>query len=328
MLPLARLVAALLAGSMLCAGLAPGSAAASDAFVDRTYFVPVPLLLRGAPKVAHGGGLLPYTMDARIAPPIVMTSSLQPWGQRDGFSHAYVFTPRVDLRQTVEHSLPVPTPALWPTLQFRHSWEYGPPTLRRRFLLELLFAHISNGQKGCFFAGQVAEGTRCVWPDGVARERGPLNHVDGSYSRNELGLRFAYTQGLGPNRLQVGVGTVSYVPYAGGLEPIEREITGRGRNELRLAWHRDLTLPRLGPGRVSLRAEAVQRWNTGPQVGAMTGDVMLSYSLRALHHWGPWVRWVAGADPYNIRQDVQIHMLAFGFVWDLRIVDADVLRRP
>ena len=86
--------------------------------LEPTYMLPVPVFLRGGESPDDGTPThTPATFEASLALHVPLTSSLVALDTRDGFAHAFVFIPRVDLRHGLGDSFPIHTPSYHPTVK-------------------------------------------------------------------------------------------------------------------------------------------------------------------------------------------------------------------
>ncbi len=290
--------------------------------LEPTYALPVPLFLRGGEDVVTSRAeRVPYTLDAGINLHVPLTSSLVALDTRDGWAHSFVFIPRVDLRHGRADSFPIRTPGYYPTVRFQVFHQRRSDTLRRRVIAEFFFAHHSNGQSGCLYRDQVdAPNGRCGFPkEEPARANPPLNHIDGSFATNEVGLRGGIELSWGPKqsalRLTALLGAVLFRPLVGGIDPEIEAAYGLGRGELWLRFGK-----RLGQG--DLASELGVRVRADARFGSQTVRAPASlvvdsfWRVDVMRDWGPFVRVIAGSDPYNIRFASEVLTLGVGMMWE------------
>jgi hypothetical protein len=302
---------------ILCAALWPAAARGDAGFMlEPTFALPAPLYLRGGRDVNdEAPRSVPYTLDANIAPHLPLGTNLSELDTRDGLAHAVIFTPRVDLRHGSGTSYPIRTPSFYPRVRIQLVHQRTLPRLRRRFVVEGVIAHLSNGQDGCLYLDQRRDGARCV--DGApGLGRRALNHRDGSFSTNETGLRLGLEvrrDGAGRrDQLSALVGVISFRPHSLGLDPELAAVYGKARLEGELDVRRTFRADGPRACDVALHAFGTARVG-GPHVRspfALTLDLRTRFA-RA-YGWGPMLRLHVGSDPYNVRFDVPIVMLALG----------------
>jgi hypothetical protein len=288
--------------------------------LEPTYALPVPLFLRGGEDVVTSKSeAIPYTLDAGINLHVPLTSSLVELDSRDGWAHSFVFIPRIDLRHGRADSFPIRTPGYYPTVRFQVFQQRQMHNVRRRALYEFFFAHHSNGQSGCLYRDQVEpRGGRCRFA-GPAQRKEPMNHIDGSFATNEVGLRTGLDLSWGPRasalRLTGLIGGVLFRPVVGGIDPEIEEVYGVGRAEL---WFR--IGKRMGQG--ALASELGARVRSDVRLGGQSVRAPVSliadgfWRLDHMRDWGPFVRLLVGSDPYNIRFSKDIVALGLGMMWE------------
>ncbi len=291
--------------------------------LEPTYALPFPVFLKGGESPVDGKATsFPATLEASINLHVPLTSSLHELDQRDGFAHAFVFIPRVDLRHGLGTSFPIRTPGFYPTVRFQFFHQsHLRPNLRRRWLGELLVAHHSNGQDGCFYRDQIdPSNARCRFADGKERVGAPLNHVDGSFATNELGLRAGADFLLGAPESALSItslfGLVLFRPTQGGIDPEIEALYGIGRVEAQLrvgkrVWSHSAARSEVG-ARLRIDARVGKRTIENP-VGVLVDGF---WSFETLRDWGPFVRAYWGGDYYNVRFDARSMILGLGMMWE------------
>ncbi len=291
--------------------------------LEPTYALPMPLFLEGGESPVDGSSTrLPYTLEASINLHVPLTSSLAELDERDGFAHAFIFIPRIDLRHGLGTSFPIRTPSYYPTVRFQMFHQRQVATsLRRRLIFELLVAHLSNGQDGCLYRDQVAKpGGRCRFPDGASHPNAPLNHRDGSFAINELGLRVGaeWLRGQGEGALSVTTlfGLVLFRPEVGGIDPEIERVYGLGRAEGFARVARRTFTGRAAEGELGARARVELRFGADYVQNPLGVLVDGFWSFRTMRDWGPFVRAYWGGDYYNVRFDARSLILGLGMMWE------------
>lgn len=291
--------------------------------LEPTYALPVPVFLEGGESPVDGKPThFPATLEASINLHVPLTSDLHELDTRDGFAHAFVFIPRVDLRHGLGTSFPIRTPGFYPTVRFQFFLQKQlAPALRRRFIFEILVAHHSNGQDGCFYRDQVdPPNGRCRFPDGKKHVGAPLNHVDGSFASNDLGLRFGMDLRVGAPEHALSLtglaGLVFFRPQAGGIDPEIEAVYGMGRVEaqLRLArrvWGADAASSEVG-ARLRIDGRFGKSSVENP-VGVLLDGF---WSFQTMRDWGPFLRAYWGGDYYNVRFDARSLIVGLGMMWE------------
>ncbi len=291
--------------------------------LEPTYALPFPVFLQGGESPVDGKATnFPATLEASINLHVPLTSSLHELDARDGFAHAFVFIPRVDLRHGLGTSFPIRTPGFYPTVRFQFFHQSHPHALlRRRLIGELLVAHHSNGQDGCFYRDQTyPPNGRCRFADGKKHVGAPLNHVDGSFAANELGIRGGLDLQLGAPDTAWSVtglfGLVLFRPTQGGIDPEIEDLYGIGRVEAQL---------RVGKRVWSaspLRSEVGARLRIDGRFGKSSVEnpigVLLDgfWSFDTMRNWGPFLRAYWGGDYYNVRFDARSTIIGLGMMWE------------
>lgn len=293
----------------------PRGARADGVLLEPTYALLAPLYLRGGESaLTDRPRLAPYTMDASIALHVTLTSSLEQLQERDGWAHSFTFIPRIDLRHAAAESFPIRTPSYYPTVRFQliHQPRHDRHGFTRT-VLELLVAHLSNGQDGCLLNAEPPEGQRCARRRDV--EGAPrLNHRDGSFASNELGVRAGVDMQRDGWRFTSLLGLVLFRPYSGGTDPELRALYGLGRAELWLRASRSLSLRHVH-GELGVRARLDVRMGGAALQEPVAATIDSFIRFVELRDWGPFIRLHVGADNYNVRFDVPVVMLAGGFIW-------------
>lgn len=301
--------------TLLCVGwLATAGVRADGVLLEPTYALLAPLFLRGGESaLSDRPRLVPYTMEASISLHVPLTSSFEQLAERDGWAHAFTFIPRIDLRHAAAESFPIRTPSYYPTLRFQtfYQWRHGASD-HARVVLELVVAHLSNGQDGCLIEERSGE-RGCLTRsevDGAVK----LNHRDGSFASNELGVRVGVDHKRGRWKLASLLGLVLFRPYTGGTDPELRAFYGLGRGELWLRAGRTLALER-SEAELGVRARVDLRVGGAALQEPLSATIDGFARFSKLRDWGPFLRLRVGSDGYNVRFDVPIVMLAAGLIW-------------
>ncbi len=291
--------------------------------LEPTYALPLPVFLEGgASPVDARRTRLPATLEASINLHVPLTSSLAELDTRDGFAHGFVFVPRVDLRHGLGTSFPIRTPGFHPTVHFQFFIQSHPRAdLRVRWIGELLVAHHSNGQDGCLYRDQVAApGSRCRFPDGKKHVGAPLNHVDGSFSTNEVGLRAGAEWKLGSAESGWSVtslfGLVLFRPTLGGLDPETQAVYGIGRGEAQFRAGKRILAGGAARSEVGARLSFEGRFGKGKVQNPLGALLDGFWSFDAARNWGPFLRAYWGGDYYNIRFDARSLIVGVGLMWE------------
>ena len=291
--------------------------------LEPTYALPFPVFLQGGESPVDGKHTnFPATLEASINLHVPLTSSLHQLDTRDGFAHAFVFIPRVDLRHGLGTSFPIRTPGFYPTVRFQffHQAQLN-ARLRRRWIGEILVAHHSNGQDGCLYRDQTdPPNGRCRFADGKAHVGAKLNHIDGSFASNELGLRSGVELRIGAADHAWSVtgllGLVLFRPTQGGIDPEIEEIYGIGRAEAQLRVGKRLWSERAVSSEVGARLRIDTRF--GKSTVENPFGVLLDgfWSFDTMRNWGPFLRAYWGGDYYNIRFDARSAIIGLGMMWE------------
>jgi len=324
---LASLSAASIALMLLMSLVSPTPASAYGEpigmMLEPTYALPFPVFLQGGASPVDGSATnFPATLEASINLHVPLTSSLAELDTRDGFAHGFVFVPRVDLRHGLGTSFPIRTPGFHPTVHFQFFHQSHPRAdLRLRWIGELLVAHHSNGQDGCLYRDQIdPPGGRCRFPDGKKRVGAPLNHVDGSFATNEVGLRAGAEWKLGSDDSGWSVtslfGLVLFRPTQGGLDPETEEVYGIGRGEAQLRVGKRILAGRAARSELGARLSLDGRFGKGKVQNPFGALLDGFWSLDAARNWGPVLRAYWGGDYYNIRFDARSLIVGLGMMWE------------
>jgi hypothetical protein len=289
--------------------------------LEPTYALPFPVFLQGGQSpVSNTKTVVPYTLEASIALQVPLTSSLVELEQRDGWAHAFVFIPRVDLRHGLGTSFPIRTPGFYPTVRFQFFHQVTHAAwLRQRWIGEFFIAHQSNGQDGCFYRGQDATDA-CRFPDGEQHVGAPLNHKNGSFANNELGLRAGLERrrGLPRSALTTSAlfGLVLFRPEAGGIDPESEALYGWLRAELWLRTAKRLFAGTRGASELGARLKVDARLGHKSVENPVGMLLDAFWRFDVLRDWGPFVRNYWGGDYYNIRFDARVWVLGVGLMWE------------
>lgn len=254
-------------------------------------------------------------------------------------SHAtlsWFFSMSVNLRQTQEESAPVRTPSYMPkvtatyfNVKRRQSTTLpGPlPTQVRLWAVPfVVYGHYSNGQDGCLFESQIAQGEDCVDTATVARPR-RVNRRDGSFSSHYMQLGAYYRRIqldtiLGPDSR---IGARSYWSLGGHVRSYEvyNWLGGSMSKELRDAY---------GPLRLRALAQRVDQrhgWFWGPgqrrleavvelipdhpdEVPLLRASIEAARTMDKRGGWGLFARAYYGQDDYNLGLLTKIAVLQVG----------------
>jgi hypothetical protein len=288
-------------------------------FLENSYlaFSPNPIKVDGDP---HSPVTLIF--EAQVAPNLFFPQLSN--GNMDDPSGEYVFsavvTPRIQLRMLNEQSSPVIPPSYNPkiTLQFIYlkDWRLEPEHFRAvRLGTNLIFAHYSNGQSGCFFANQTGTDPNCV----PAQGQPPLNEVSGSFSTNyirgELHGQLFFDGDLTQRSAWVIDGSAALEVNSsvgpGGISDDQRRVYGKGHIGLAADGERYWSGNR---GRVSL-ALSIPYGETPVQ--EPTVSIEATYLPVWLSGFGAFVRYVNGQDYYNILFPEHMSLWLFGVSFDL-----------
>ena len=287
-------------------------------FLDNSYmaFSPNPIKVNGDP---HSPVTLIF--EAQVAPNLFFPQLSN--GSREDRSGEFVFsavvTPRIQLRMLNEASSPVIPPSYNPkiTLQFIYlkDWMTDPEDFRAvRIGTNLVFAHYSNGQSGCFFANQTGTDPNCVPPQGQL----PLNEVSGSFSTNyfrgELHGQFFFDGNVEQHSAWVveGSGAIEVNSSAGpgGISEDQRRVYGKGRVGLGAEVERYFV-----GNRTKLSIDLSIPYGETPALEP-TLAIEATYLPVWLSGFGAFARFVNGQDYYNILFREHVSLWLFGISFD------------
>lgn len=289
-------------------------------FNDRSFVVWTPnrINIRGDPQspvhLIFEGQLAPNL----FAPQLHIGNIRDPSG---ALVISAVVTPMIRLRMLSEKSSPIIPPSFMPklTLQLIHLRPLAMPAgalhTAMAVGLNLIVGHYSNGETGCFYAGQSGSDPDCTPQPGHL----PLNERTGSFSTNYLRTELHGLLGLDVDAesrsawvLLGGLGVeVNSSIGPGGMTEDQRPIYGDGH-----LWARAGAQRNWSGHRLQLSAAVSKPFGESPNQGATT-TVELSMVPRWAGGFGGLIRWVHGQDDYNILFLEHANLWQFGIVFEL-----------
>jgi hypothetical protein len=240
--------------------------------------------------------------------------------KRSEFRYAWsiVGVPMVRLRMFInDTSAPVRTPSFMPKGTFQNFWfKLGINDRLNVLNAQVTIGHHSNGQDGCLYVGQTRDENQadrpCTPEVPVDRSFRTLNRDDGSFSTNymQFGFRFRnvvldpptiLTDGSRDrtsNRdttigMDVEINPRGFLGGAGISDDLRARYGGNRLSVLGgLGW-------RKGCQRLETKGFIKHIFGTGEDVPAWAGSIELQCLLGSTN-WGPFVRYFAGQDYYNL----------------------------
>jgi len=298
-----------------------------DYFLDRSYFVVFPLFLQGGEKA------FPIIVEGSLVPNVFFYSNLRELGVGSGWAFSLSLAPRVDARMYFVYSAPVRPPSFRPSLNFQVFHQTmdsieGQAVSGRLLNLQAIAEHYSNGQSGCFFAGERLVGPEgnevCEFPVGYTGSREAVNKVDGSFTTNNLGLRAGILfmtefQGTRLTRShEIGLTAMIHLSgRGGGIKADQRALYGDSQYRLRYVFEDFVSAQRITAGYLRVQATAEFMQGTGEEVFPWAFTAEVSRSFGRAGGIAPYLRMHFGHDHYNIRFDERIWMLGLGLSWSI-----------
>ncbi|WP_426751194.1 hypothetical protein [Myxococcus sp. Y35] len=291
-------------------------------FLDRSYILDSPNRIHreGAPDSSEK-----LIFEAQVAPnlflPQLHTGDFtQPGGE---YFLSLIITPAVQLRIVDTASDPVIPPSFIAKLTFQVA-HLRPLAKPRRegaavrslaLALNVIAAHYSNGESGCFYGNQTRVDSRCTPSEGQL----PLNEVTGSFTTNlfrmELHTRLAFD--VKPDLRSAWI--------VGGFAAIELNTSvgpGRITRSQRIVY---------GDGQWAAGLMGQRTWNdhrfpleaslSNPFGETPARRATLKVELGAYPRWGAgfgvFARYVKGQDYYNILFLEPVALWQFGLAFEL-----------
>lgn len=288
--------------------------------------------------------------EAQLNPNIALAQTILEANKRVGSdteptwhgASSLMLTPAFVIRQLDDSSAAVRTPTFNPRLQFQYLWvrktlDPGVSGVHAKDprkwkhvdapIIDVMFAHYSNGQAGCFYEGQQFQRSEsdgdfhCVWPSGMEPASKKINESDGSFStwflRGGAGYQRMWVDGPRagtPIKGRIGM-LVSYRYHFPFLtEDPQAPLYGdhRWRVDLEAELHRYDCLA--GAWRFAVVGE---RANAAHDYPRNRLSLELSRSLTSLYGLGAFARIHRGQDYYNISFSHRLNVLQWGLYFDL-----------
>lgn len=298
-----------------------------DYFLERSYFVVFPLFLKGGEKA------FPVIVEGSLTPNVFFYSNLRELGINSGWAFSASLAPRIDARMYFVYSAPVRPPSFRPSLNFQ-VFHQDMVVVRRQAVsgrllnLQFIAEHYSNGQSGCFLAGQELVGDvgeeACEFPEMYDGPLNSVNKVDGSFTTNNLGLRAGvlFMTEFEGTRLtrshELGFTAMVHLPgRGGGIKEDQRALYGDSQYRLRYVYEDFVSAERITAGylRVQVGIEYMQGAGDAVQPWSLTTEVSRSFGRAG--GIAPYLRMHMGHDHYNLRFDESIWMVGAGLSWSL-----------
>ncbi|MFN8808557.1 MAG: hypothetical protein ACK5WO_03335 [Cyclobacteriaceae bacterium] len=241
---------------------------------------------------------------------------------------AWYISFRPHLRMYTDNSLPVKTPSYRIFFGTQHMFRF---TNDRFLTVALESGHYSNGQAGCAFNENIADGTPAC--DSVYRlinDHSDLSHMlnrsSGNFSTNLTELIFNYRinqldDDMRPRRVHsIRAGFVLYhdnflgvLPF-GGYSEADIDLYGRIRYQLGYEYiHSFDSGTRLS---VAENLELIQ--GAHPRVNPWRSDLRITYyAWKNIPEFGVFLSYLAGHDNYNFRFVDSGHQLMGGITWSI-----------